>query len=69
MTLETVKKLELYKLLLKTSAISYTYCVYFVDHQILSLFGFFALECSLRIILIGKQTVKTNAGLTPLPDI
>lgn len=33
MTLETVKELELCKLLLKTTAISCTICVYFVDHQ------------------------------------
>lgn len=33
MTLETVKEGELYKLLLKTIAVSYTICVYSVDHQ------------------------------------
>lgn len=33
MTLETVRELELYKLLLKTTAVSYTICVYFVEHQ------------------------------------
>lgn len=33
MTLEIVKELELCKLLLKTTTISCTICVYFVDHQ------------------------------------
>lgn len=33
MTLETVKEVELYKSLLETTAVAYTICVYFVNHQ------------------------------------
>lgn len=32
MTLETVKEVELYESLLETTAVSYTICVYFVNH-------------------------------------
>lgn len=56
MTLETVKEVELYKSLLKTTAVSYTICVYFGNHQKLYLYLVCSLECSLRIILNRKAS-------------